>query len=354
MCVSEFDVVIIGAGALGISAAFHLGARGRKVCVLERELTFAQHASSKNAGMFRHLYRHPQLTEWAARSVQTWPQKAKDVAFQRTGSWIVGRTPPVHHPELFASGSVMVPEGPLPAVVTEEDGLLSPYDLVHGIYQETDRSFVSYHFQREVCALRYRDSAWDVRTQAGEIYRAPWVINAAGAWINRFLKSMPQQRVEAQPYARHLFVVEGWESNFMPVADTGYYWDETDAWYMRLWEQGSRLVSICDQTPAIPEQFVPSEDIDERLAQRLIQSVPAQAQQLCLGPSWFCFRTYTEDRLPIWGEDPRCKGLFWLAAFGGFGMSTSFAASEDAARFICGESAPDLPEFSPLRVQQKA
>ncbi|MCB0346448.1 MAG: FAD-binding oxidoreductase, partial [Bdellovibrionales bacterium] len=62
------EVVIIGAGILGISLAYHLARRGRTVVVLERESTYGAHASGKTAGMFRQLYRNPQLTEWAKRS----------------------------------------------------------------------------------------------------------------------------------------------------------------------------------------------------------------------------------------------------------------------------------------------
>ena len=34
---SDFDVIVVGAGAAGSAAAFHLAARGRRVLLLERE-----------------------------------------------------------------------------------------------------------------------------------------------------------------------------------------------------------------------------------------------------------------------------------------------------------------------------
>ena len=76
--------------------------------------------------------------------------------------------------------------------------------------------------------------------------------------------------------------------------------------------------------------------------------------QRIVDESWHCFRTYTDDQLPIWGFDPEAKGLFWLAAFGGFGMSTSFGATLDAAKAISGENIAISGDFSPSRVRKTA
>jgi D-arginine dehydrogenase len=350
--VSQADVLVIGAGILGVSVAYHLAKRKYRVCILEREDGFAQHASSKNAGMFRLLYRHPQLTDWAYRARQGWPSAARDIAYQQTGSLIVARHVPDHHPTLFQQTTIQTSNGPQPAVYTPLDGLVTPYDLVHGIYQETNRHYARYHFREEITRLERIGDHWEAESQNGNRFRAPWVINAAGAWLNRFLApSLPQLTVAAQPFARHLFVVEGWQQQQLPAENIGYYWDEETSWYVRLWENNERLVSICDQTPATPETFVPAPDINERLALRLLHEFPTEGEHLCLGTSWHCFRTYTEDLRPIWGEDPDAKGLFWLSAFGGFGMSTSFGAAEDAAKAIHGEPHAVPDAFGPKRVR---
>jgi D-arginine dehydrogenase len=176
-------------------------------------------------------------------------------------------------------------------------------------------------------------------------------VNATGAWINSFIEiENGIHRVAAQPFARHLFAVIGWDADFMPAPNCGFYWDEVRNFYMRKWEQDARLVSICDQAPANPDSFSPDGSAKERLAEILCKVFPEMAANLRIATSWHCFRTYTEDQMPIWGSDPNVEQLFWLAAFGGYGMSTSFAAAQDAARLISGEDIQIGAAFSPGRL----
>jgi sarcosine oxidase subunit beta len=54
------DVVIIGGGCMGASAAYHLAAGGvTDVVVLEREPQLGTGSTGRNAGGFRHQFSHP-------------------------------------------------------------------------------------------------------------------------------------------------------------------------------------------------------------------------------------------------------------------------------------------------------
>ncbi|HAA57428.1 MAG TPA: hypothetical protein DCE42_21870 [Myxococcales bacterium] len=354
--VMQQDVIVIGAGVLGVSVAYHLGQRGKRVLVLEKEMMPAVHSSGKNAGMIRQLYRNPQLTEWTYRSIRSWPQDIKEVCFRETGSIVVGRTPPAHHPDIFELRQLTTryqgKEKQTPCVYTPTDGLLDSGGYVQQLMQAVDRTHVSFQFRTRVVDVRQDDQRWCVTTDDGTKHHASWVINAGGAWLNEYLNADPLMQVEASPYARHLFVTSGWREDFMPSSDCGFYWEEEAGWYMRLWDPETRLVSVCERIPASdPDVFEPHPEIAEEIAVKLLDSLPDVADSLGLSRSWHCFRTYTDDQSPIWGEDPDFPGLFWLAAFGGFGMSTSFAATEDAARAICGEQVDVPSAFSPTRVR---
>ena len=50
------DVVIIGGGVMGMSAAYHLARRGAKVTLLEAEQFFGTGSTALNAGGFRHQF----------------------------------------------------------------------------------------------------------------------------------------------------------------------------------------------------------------------------------------------------------------------------------------------------------
>lgn len=342
----QSDVLIIGAGVFGVSLAYHLQKYNLKVVVLERENVAASHASGKNAGMFLQINRHPKLSEWAKRSRESWPEEIKRKIFKETGSYLVNREAPEHEKDLFQKVEV----NGLPAVYTETDGLLDSGGYISELLRLTDKEKVKFVFKETVCKLEKESSCWKIEAASGKHYRATWLVNAAGAWINSFLDGNTSNlSVKAEAFARHLFIMQGFSENYMPAKDCGFYWEEREAWYVRLWDKTSRLVSICDKAPANPDTFIPSENILTELAAKLLKVLPEVASELSVAHSWYCFRTYAEDKLPIYGEDPRAAKLFWLAAFGGYGMSTSFAACADAARYIAGEKVEMPKEFLPRR-----
>lgn len=352
------EVVIIGAGILGISCAYHLASRGRSVLVLEREPTYGAHASGKTAGMFRQLYRNPQLTEWAMRSRESWPERALDVGFSQTGSVIVGREVPEHHQDLFLQCSVDARyEGGIksvPAVYTASDGLVSPKPFLDALYSACDETKIHFSFSTRCTELKQKDGIWKVTCSDGSKFETPNVVNCAGAWLNDFLRPNCRELVvSAEAYARHLFVVSGFDNPSSPLNEVGFYWEENADWYVRRWSKSAGLVSVCDLLACDPDSFKPNPSVVDQVYEKITRSLP-ELNKIDLDSAWHCFRTYTDDKLPIWGADPNAPGLFWLAAFGGFGISTGFAAAQDAARAICGESTKVPLSFSPQRVQLPA
>jgi D-arginine dehydrogenase len=51
---------------------------------------------------------------------------------------------------------------------------------------------------------------------------------------------------------------------------------------------------------------------------------------------WAGLRSFAPDRLPVFGFDPTCAGLFWFAGQGGFGIQTAPAAARLAAQLLLG------------------
>lgn len=349
--VIEVDVAILGGGMLGVSAAYHLSRLGLKVVLFERERAPACHASGKNAGMIRQLFAHGQLTEWAQRSIRGWPRERKSLDFRETGSLIVDSKPPSHHEELFELREASSHQ--LPAVYTRTDGLLDPSGLVQGLLALSDKRRLQTCFGETVSSVFREKGEWHVETESGPAARAPWIVNALGAWLD--LAIAPQHSellLPSETSVRHLFVVRGFPVDYMPEDEVGFYWDVVRQWYIRVWSAEERLVSICDNQRAAPDSFIPNSGLHYQLSQKLLTELPGVAAGLSLGRSWHCFRVFTEDKLPIWGEDELAPGLFWLAAFGGYGMSTGFAAAEDAARYIAGMAGQSCSDFSPRRLRR--
>lgn len=348
----ETEIVIIGAGVLGVSLAYHLSLRNIPCVVLEREPYPAAHASGKNAGMLRQLYRHPQLTDWARRSIRNMPQVLKDTHFRKQGSLIGGREVPAHSEDLFEQRTLILESEEIPAVYCASDGLLDSPSYVNDLCRLSKQQGAKYEFHHEVISLTPESAGWKIKCANHTKIRCRTIVNAAGAWVNSFLTDDSEiSHSDIQAFARHLLLIEGWEKDYMPYGNCGYYWDERNHWYMRLWNSQSRLVSICDQVACSPESFTPRENILEKVSETLLDQLPLVAKQLSVARSWHCFRSYSEDKLPIFGEDERHPNFFWFAGFGGYGMSTSFAAAEDAANVLTGCNTLQFDDFSPPRTK---
>jgi glycine/D-amino acid oxidase-like deaminating enzyme len=89
------DIVVIGAGALGLSTALHGALLGRSVLVIERDTAGSQ-ASGRAAGLFKSVQADELRTELARRSISRavsfadWAGVPLDVC--RSGSFLVART----------------------------------------------------------------------------------------------------------------------------------------------------------------------------------------------------------------------------------------------------------------------
>jgi glycine/D-amino acid oxidase-like deaminating enzyme len=92
----DADLVVIGAGALGLSTALHAGLLGRSVVVVERETAGSQ-ASGRAAGLFKSVQADELRTQLARRSIKRavsfadWADVPLDVA--QSGSYLIARTP---------------------------------------------------------------------------------------------------------------------------------------------------------------------------------------------------------------------------------------------------------------------
>ena len=59
-----------------------------------------------------------------------------------------------------------------------------------------------------------------------------------------------------------------------------------------------------------------------------------------IAAKWAGLRTFTPDRTPVVGFDPRAQGFFWLAGQGGYGMQSSSGMARIAAALASGDAIP--------------
>ena len=226
---SRADVLIIGGGGAGCSAALHLARRGARVVLLERGQVGGQ-ASGVNYGGVRQQGRHAAELPLARKSREVWGRlpalAGTDAEFEVTGHLKLARTD-AEKADLVAYLDVAKANGlPLrlvgrnaihvdypflgPDVVAgslaPEDGAANPRLLAPALAAAARAAGATLHEHAEVEAMHHDGALFTVRT-AGQAFAAPWLINTAGYWGGKVAAAFGEA-VPVRPLSPNMVVTE--------------------------------------------------------------------------------------------------------------------------------------------------
>jgi D-arginine dehydrogenase len=355
--VIEADVVIVGAGIAGASAAYALAPQAR-VVVLEREERPGYHSTGRSAALFSATYGNAPVRA-LARAGRPFlesppPGFAAHPILSPRGSLVYGDA--ARRDELAArcddwrrtGTEVRLLSGPeVRALVpplretVAAVGILEPgardidVDALHqGFLRGAKAGGATFMTNAELRAAEVGGGAWRLVTSAGEL-RAPVLVNAAGAWADDVARIAGVAPLGIQPLRRTAVIFEcgrfsGPQAWPMAVnaGETLYF--KSDA--------GRFLASPADQTPSPPCDAQPEELDVATLIDRLERETLFEVKRLTA--KWAGLRSFAADRTPVCGFDPLQPAFFWLAGQGGYGIKTSPALSALAAALILRRGVP--------------
>ena len=354
---NDFDVCVIGGGMAGASVAYHLAPHVR-VLLLEREPHVGYHSTGRSAALYS-----PQYGSLAIRRLTA-----------ASGPFLAA--PPAG----FVATPLLVPRGFMTIGTRAERGILdelqsfadatnrklavlttdevrervpvlradaldwgaldsSAMDMdVDALLQGFLRSARAHGAQvatgEDVLELRRQGPHWCVRTTSLEA-RAPVVVNAAGAWADDVAALASVAPLGLVPYRRTAFnfdVPAGTDPSTWPmVADARErFYFKPDAGRLLGALAAEQARAACDAQP---------DDLDVAIAvDRIEQAVDFQISRVVR--SWAGLRTFSPDRDPVSGFEPRAAGFYWHAAIGGYGIQTAAALGEYAAARILERPMP--------------
>jgi glycine/D-amino acid oxidase-like deaminating enzyme len=363
--VRHADVVIIGGGVGGLSAAWHLTRGGARVALFEREPLLASHASGRNAAIFRQVDHAATHARLAKRSLELLGALAPETpALARTGGLYVGSAASVEATLALArrcevEASAVAGAADLAAISSPlgdgelrhgvhvpGDGVLDVHAIVQALARASREAGARIAVGAEVAAVVVeRGRAVGVRLASGETVTAGAVLIAAGAWATALGEGCDAP-LHLVPYRRHLVMLDT-DRRSVP-GPVVWRVDPGEEAYFRP-ESGGLLASPCDEAPWPPGTPPADPDVAALLAARLARLAPALTEAR-VHRTWACLRTMAVDREVVVGEDPRRPGLFWMAALGGCGMTCGVALGEVAAAAIGHRPSAFDAELSPARL----
>jgi glycine/D-amino acid oxidase-like deaminating enzyme len=354
------DVVVIGAGLLGCSAAIFLKELGQEVIILEaRDVGLG--ASSRNAGFVLtglDTYYHQaeahygrektrQIWQSSKQTHQFWFKIARQyqVPFRQSSSLLLAESESEAR-DLEQAAQRMNEEGfpcqflphdPLgrgycAAIRQPEDGEIQPYDLVQALFKESGAHLIG---ACEVYALESEKEGIVVQA-AKAMIRARHVLictNAYSAALDPFFaeKIIPHraQCLATAPWAERLI-------NSIGYSDYGYM-------YYRDLPEGGLLIGGGRKLYKAQEANTSDDRITEPVQStldRYLQKHFPEVAHLPIVRRWAGIMGFTPDGLPLVGRLPRDPRIGFAVGFNGHGLSLgAMAAKQAVEHLIEGESA---------------
>jgi sarcosine oxidase, subunit beta len=367
------SVVIIGAGVIGASAAYHLARRGwREILVLDRSDGPGQGSTGKATGGFRAQYATPinvRLSLLSRDKLRCFTEETGGNAGYVPAGYLWLASSSGELEALRAARRVQHGEGLTeavevdsrdiarlnPAVALDEviggafcpsDGFISPLGMVEGYLTAARRMGVELEWQVEVTGLR---RGQDERIAVVETSRGPVspsaVVNAAGPWaagvarwVGLDLPVVPLRRQVAATVPTDLL------PGTMPMTIF-----TIDGFHLRVRE--GRILLLW------PTPGVPGRPFDTSVDEEWIEAVVAKARRRVPAVSrvaidrhacWAGLYEVSPDKHAILGAAPGCPNLYLVNGCSGHGVMHAPALGQLLAE-IMSDGAASTVDVSSLR-----
>lgn len=338
-----YDVIIIGAGSVGVPAAYFLSSAGLKVLVIESLPSVGQ-ASNKHAiGGVRATHSEPSKIHLGNRSLavfSSWMEETGDDIEWRQGGYsfvaydqknasvlqklirwqqqhalnIAWLTPEA----LLNIIPSLNPEGLLGGTFSPEDGTASPLKAAFSFHQRAVQAGATFHFNENVINfLQDGDRVTGVISNRGE-YHSQWVINAAGGWAKDISMKMGID-VPVNPDSHEAAITEPVAPLFKQMIVDMRLRPGSENFYFYQHPTGKIIFCMTPDPPILGMQTVASNNFLPKAARRLLEIVPI-LKHIRVRRVWRGTYPMTPDGSPILGPINGLDGFLLAVGMCGQGF----------------------------------
>jgi sarcosine oxidase subunit beta len=367
------SVVIIGAGVIGASVAYHLARRGwREILVLDRSRGPGQGSTGKATGGFRAQYATPinvRLSLLSRDKLRSFRDETGGNAGYLPAGYLWLASTASELEVLRAARNVQHQEGLTesvevgheeigqlnPAVALDEviggafcpsDGFISPLGIVEGYLAAAQRLGVELEWQVEVTGLErgQNNRIAVVETSRGPI-SAEAVVNAAGPWAAQ-VAQWTGFHLPVTPLRRQVAATA--PTDLLPPTMPMTIFT-VDGFHLRV--RDGRILLLWP-TPGVPggpfDTVVDAEWIDAVVAKAHRRVPVLRRAAIDRDACWAGLYEVSPDKHAILGAAPGCPNLFLLNGSSGHGVMHAPALGHLLAELI-SDGAASTMDVSPLR-----
>jgi len=355
-----YDVIIIGAGSIGVPSAYSLSKAGLKVLVLDSLASVGQ-ASNKHAiGGIRATHSDPAKINLGKRSLDifsTWQElHGDDIEWHQGGYSFVAYDDEnarvlqdltlwqqkhdlniswVDKQALLEIIPNINPEGLSGGTFSPDDGSASPLISAYAFHKRALEANAEFHFNEPVDDFIASDNKiLGVRTVKGE-YFSKWVINAAGGWAKP-LSAKIGLDVPVEPDSHEAAITEPISRIFDPMIVDMRDRPGSANFYFYQHPTGKIIFCMTPEPAILGTHILASSDFLPRAARRLLEIMPV-LKHIRVRRVWRGTYPMTPDGSPIIGQVEGLDGLLLAVGMCGQGFMFGPAVGDVLTHLILNE-----------------
>jgi len=367
----QYDVIVVGLGAMGSAACYHLARRGREVLGIDR---FAPpHTMGSSHGQTRIIreayFEHPIYVPLVQHAYELWAELERESGrrlFVQTGGLMIG--PPdgivvggakksaeehgLPHDTLSAAEvrrrfPALQPTDDMVAVWEPRAGILFPETCVETHLTLARRHGAEIHLNETVARWETNESSARVVTSQG-IYQASRLLLASGSWITTLLPELKLPfTVERQ--VLYWFEAKRAPENFRPERCPIYLWEhEPERFFYGFPDlgEGVKVAGHHEGRIVSPDAIDRAVHADEPEAMRAVLRKFMPDADGALRSAVVCMYTNTPDHHFFIDAHPRCPQVLVASPCSGHGFKFSSALGSVLADLLTeGKTQFDLSLF---------
>ncbi|MBY9000825.1 MAG: FAD-binding oxidoreductase [Candidatus Heimdallarchaeota archaeon] len=354
---SKYDVIIIGAGSVGVPSAMALARDGAKVLVIDDTPSAGQGQNKKAIGGIRATHTAPSKIHLCLDSIKifsTWEEKyGDDIEWFQGGYTFVAYNEP--HEQLMKDNLVVQKKAGLninwvndekieelvPGIVARElrggtyspeDGNASPLKSIYAFYRQSKVEGTEYRFKEKVTSIvTENDVVKGVKTDKGK-YEADTIINATGAGA-KAVGNMVGLDLPVYPDSHESGISEPVKKFIDPLVVDLRPGTGTKNFYFYQNQEGKFILCLT------PEPIIPGTNEMEtsvflpQVAARIVKLIP-RTKHLKMRRTWRGLYPMTPDGNPIVGKVNEIEGYVNAVGMCGQGFMLGPGLSELISRLV--------------------